>query len=239
MTNNLVILPTYNEEANVSKLIHRILKYISDVDILIVDGASIDATEKIVREIAVRNSKVHFLKEDKKSGLGKAYLTGFNWGLANGYSKLIEMDCDLSHRVRDLVNLLQVKEYDLVIGSRWIKGGHVENWSRQRKRLSRFANKYVEFFLKLGIADSTSGFRVYSSELLENIDFNSIKSEGYAFQIEMTLAARKLDAKIVEVPIIFREREFGKSKISRAIVFEAMFRVTVWGLRRIGGGGGI
>ncbi|MGA1158957.1 MAG: dolichol-phosphate mannosyltransferase, partial [Candidatus Nanopelagicaceae bacterium] len=138
----------------------------------------------------------------------------------------------------DLSRLLEV-ETDLVIGSRWVNGGGIENWSKSRELLSRFANKYVQFMLRLDIADATGGFRVYSSNLLRRIDFQSIKSEGYTFQIEMVRAARRIGAEIIEVPIIFREREFGKSKISRAIVFEAMLRVTAWGLKRIGGGGGI
>ena len=117
--------------------------------------------------------------------------------------------------------------------------GGIENWSKYREKLSRFANKYVQFMLRLDVADATSGFRVYGSNLLRRIDFQSIKSEGYTFQIEMVRAVRKIGAEIIEVPIIFREREFGKSKISRAIVFEAIFRVTAWGLKRIGGGGGI
>ncbi|MFM7949060.1 MAG: polyprenol monophosphomannose synthase, partial [Actinomycetales bacterium] len=128
---------------------------------------------------------------------------------------------------------------DLVIGSRWISGGKIENWSRIRELLSRSANKYVQFMLRLDIEDATSGLRAYRADLLRRLDLNSIRSEGYGFQIEMTQAARKLNARIVEVPIVFREREFGKSKISRAIVLEAMLRVTYWGLKRIGGGGGI
>jgi dolichol-phosphate mannosyltransferase len=142
------------------------------------------------------------------------------------------MDGDLSHRVRDLAKLLEVTGSDLIIGSRWIAGGAIENWSRTREILSRSANKYVELLLKLGVSDSTSGLRVYTADLLRKIDLESIKSEGYAFQIEMVRAARKAGAKIVEVPITFREREFGKSKISRAIVLEAMLRVTYWGLKR-------
>ena len=148
------------------------------------------------------------------------------------------MDADLSHRVLDLSSLLEAKA-DLVIGSRWIVGGGIENWSKSRELLSRIANKYVQFMLKLDVSDATSGFRVYRADLLRKIDLKRIKSEGYTFQIEMVRAARKVGAEIVQVPIIFREREFGKSKISRGIIFEALLRVSYWGLRRIGGGGGI
>lgn len=234
----LVILPTYNEVESISILIERILKYIRNVDLLIVDGTSNDGTYEVVSKIAVSETRVNLISEGSKRGLGKAYLAGFAWGLAQSYSKIVAMDADLSHRVRDLSRMLEV-EADLVIGSRWVNGGGIENWSKSRELLSRFANKYVQFMLRLDIADATSGFRVYSSNLLRRIDFQSIKSEGYTFQIEMVRAARRISAEIIEVPIIFREREFGKSKISRAIVFEAMFRVTAWGLRRIGGGGGI
>jgi dolichol-phosphate mannosyltransferase len=146
------------------------------------------------------------------------------------------MDGDLSHRVRDLSNLLEMKKRlsaDLVIGSRWISGGEIENWSKARELLSRFANRYVRAVLNLHVNDSTSGFRVYSADLIEKIDVTSIQSEGYCFQIEMTRAARRAGAKIVEVPITFRERESGVSKMSQAIVFEAMALVTLWGAKRI------
>ena len=229
---SLVILPTFNEAENISILIARILKFIPDTNLLVVDGGSTDSTIEIVSGYSTKDSRVHLIKEKKKLGLGKAYLTGFAWGLSRSYSRIIEMDGDLSHRVRDLAKLLELTGRDLVIGSRWIAGGAIENWSRSREMLSRFANKYVEFLLKLGVSDATSGFRIYTADLLRKIDLDSIKSEGYAFQIEMVRAARKAGAKIVEVPITFRERKFGKSKISRSIVFEGMLRVTYWGLKR-------
>jgi dolichol-phosphate mannosyltransferase len=237
--NSLVILPTYNEAETIATLINRIFKHISRVEILVVDGGSKDGTVEIVKELQKHKPQLHLLEEERKSGLGKAYLTGFAWGLARDYATIVEMDADLSHRVRDLAKLLEIENADLVIGSRWISGGKIENWSRIRELLSRSANKYVQFMLRLDVEDATSGLRAYRADFLRRFDLNSIRSEGYGFQIEMTQAARKLNARIAEVPIVFREREFGKSKISRAIVLEAMLRVTYWGLKRIGGGGGI
>ena len=234
----LVVIPTYNEIGSIEILLTEILKTIKNLDILVVDGGSNDGTAQVVARIVNLEPRVNLISEGAKRGLGKAYLAGFAWGLERGYEKIIEMDADLSHRVLDLSSLLEAKA-DLVIGSRWIVGGGIENWSKSRELLSRIANKYVQFMLKLDVSDATSGFRVYRADLLRKIDLKRIKSEGYTFQIEMVRAARKVGAEIVEVPIIFREREFGKSKISRGIIFEALLRVSYWGLRRIGGGGGI
>ncbi|MBU6163595.1 MAG: polyprenol monophosphomannose synthase [Actinomycetales bacterium] len=234
----LVVIPTYNEVGGIEILLTEILKTIKNLDILVVDGGSNDGTSQAVAQIVNLEPRVNLISEGAKRGLGKAYLAGFAWGLERGYEKIIEMDADLSHRVLDLSSLLEAKA-DLVIGSRWIVGGGIENWSKSRELLSRIANKYVQFMLKLDVSDATSGFREYRADLLRKIDLKRIKSEGYTFQIEMVRAARKVGAEIVEVPIIFREREFGKSKISRGIIFEALLRVSYWGLKRIGGGGGI
>ena len=234
----LVVIPTYNEIGSIEILLMEILKTIGNLDILVVDGGSNDGTAQSVARTVNLEPRVNLISEGAKRGLGKAYLAGFAWGLERGYERIIEMDADLSHRVIDLSSLLEAKA-DLVIGSRWIVGGGIENWSKSRELLSRIANKYVQFMLKLDISDATSGFRVYRADLLRKIDLNRIKSEGYTFQIEMVRAARKVGAEIVQVPIIFREREFGKSKISRGIIFEAFLRVSYWGLKRCGGGGGI
>ena len=234
----LVVIPTYNEVGSIEILLTEILKTIKNLDILVVDGGSNDGTAQVVARIVNLEPRVNLISEGAKRGLGKAYLAGFAWGLERGYEKIIEMDADLSHRVLDLSSLLEAKA-DLVIGSRWIVGGGIENWSKSRELLSRIANKYVQFMLKLDVSDATSGFRVYRADLLRKIDLKRIKSEGYTFQIEMVRAARKVGAEIVQVPIIFREREFGKSKISRGIIFEAFLRVSYWGLKRCGGGGGI
>ena len=233
----LIIIPTYNELANAPILIERIFKHIPNSHILIIDDGSPDKTGEKVREMQKRYPGLFLLERARKSGLGSAYRTGFAWGLERGYEELIEMDADLSNRVRDLKNMIEAKELkpntDLVIGSRWMPGGKTENWSKSRELLSRAANLYVRAMLGMGVKDSTAGFRIYSSSILKKLNLEAIKSEGYSFQIEMTRAVHKLGGKIIEVPIVFRERENGVSKMSKSIVREAMLLVTIWGLRRL------
>ena len=236
MRNRLIIVPTYNELANAPLLIRRIFKHIPNSDVLVVDDGSPDKTGDAIRELQQEFPTLHLLERKAKLGLGSAYRLGFAWGLEQGYKELIEMDADLSHRVRDLKTMIDEKESqpntDLVIGSRWISGGSTENWSKGRVLLSRAANLYVRAMLGLGVKDSTAGFRIYSAAILRKLDFQSIKSDGYSFQIEMTRAVHKLGGKIIEVPITFRERENGVSKMSKNIVREAMLLVTIWGLKR-------
>ena len=232
----LIIIPTYNELANAPILIERIFKHIANSHILIIDDGSPDKTGEKIKEIQRRYPGLFLLERASKSGLGSAYRTGFAWGLERGYEELIEMDADLSHRVRDLKKMIEAKELqpntDLVIGSRWVPGGRTENWSKSRELLSRAANLYVRAMLGMGVKDSTAGFRIYSSSILERLNLEAIKSEGYSFQIEMTRAVYKLGGKMIEVPITFRERENGVSKMSKNIVREAMLLVTIWGLKR-------
>ena len=236
MRNRLIIVPTYNELANAPLLIRRIFKHIPNSDVLVVDDGSPDKTGDAIRELQHEFPTLHLLERKTKLGLGSAYRLGFAWGLEQGYEELIEMDADLSHRVRDLKTMIDEKESqpntDLVIGSRWIPGGRTENWSKGRELLSRAANLYVQAMLGLGVKDSTAGFRIYSAAILRRLNFQSIKSDGYSFQIEMTRAVHKIGGKIIEVPITFRERENGVSKMSKNIVREAMFLVTFWGLKR-------
>ena len=236
MRNRLIIVPTYNELANAPLLIRRIFKHIPNSDVLVVDDGSPDKTGEAIRELQQEFPTLHLLERKTKLGLGSAYRLGFAWGLEQGYEELIEMDADLSHRVRDLKTMIDEKESqpntDLVIGSRWISGGRTENWPKGRELLSRGANLYVRAMLGLGVKDSTAGFRIYSAAILRRLDFQSIKSDGYSFQIEMTRAVHKLGGRIIEVPITFRERENGVSKMSKNIVREAMFLVTIWGLKR-------
>ena len=237
MRNRLIIVPTYNELISAPLLVRRIFKHITNSDVLVVDDGSPDKTADAIRELQQEFPTLHLLERKAKLGLGSAYRLGFAWGLERGYEELIEMDADLSHRVRDLKTMIDEKKSqpmtDLVIGSRWISGGRTENWSKGRELLSRGANLYVRAMLGLGVKDSTAGFRIYSAAMLRRLDFQSIKSDGYSFQIEMTRAVHKLGGKIIEVPITFRERKNGVSKMSKKIVREAMFLVTTWGLKRL------
>ena len=236
MSKRLVIIPTYNESSNAPILIERIFKHIPEVSILIVDDGSPDGTAEICKALISKFPKLHVEERSEKLGLGSAYRFGFTWGLQRGFDDLIEMDADMSHRVRDLAAMIAAKESQpgvgLVIGSRWIKGGSTINWPKSRELLSRSANLYVRLMLGMGVSDATAGFRIYSAELLRKIPLEEIRSEGYSFQIEMTRAAKRAGAKILEVPITFRERETGVSKMSGDIVREAMTLVTVWGIRR-------
>ena len=232
----LIIVPTYNESMNAPVLIKRIFKHIPETSILVIDDGSPDGTAEIVESLQRDYSELHLLKRSEKSGLGSAYRAGFAWGLERGYNEMVEMDADMSHRVRDLAKMIEVKkarpETSLIIGSRWMKDGKTENWSKARELLSRTANLYVRFMLGMGVKDSTAGFRIYSADILRKIDLTAIKSEGYSFQIEMTRAVYRNGGSIVEVPITFREREQGVSKMSKKIVREAMTLVTVWGFKR-------
>ena len=233
----LIIIPTYNESMNAPTLIKRIFKHIPETSILVIDDGSPDGTAEIVELLQQEYPDLHLLKRSEKSGLGSAYRAGFAWGLERGYNEMVEMDADMSHRVRDLAKMIEVKkarpETSLIIGSRWMKDGKTENWSKARELLSRTANLYVRFMLGMGVKDSTAGFRIYSADILRKIDLTAIKSEGYSFQIEMTRAVYRNGGSIVEVPITFREREQGVSKMSKKIVREAMTLVTVWGLKRL------
>jgi len=233
----LVIVPTFNELESAPRLIPRVCELIPDVHILVVDDGSPDGTADIVENMAEGElaGRIFVLRRKEKSGLGAAYLAGFSWGIEHGYETLIEMDADGSHRPEDLVNLIKISRtnpsLDLIIGSRWVKGGAVRNWAKSRELLSRAANKYAKLMLNVGVNDVTAGFRVYKTSIIERIDFSTVHSQGYCFQIEMTRKVLSLNGKIKEVPITFIEREFGVSKMNTKIVIEAMVRVTLWGLK--------
>ena len=228
---HLVIIPTYNEIDNIEEFIIQISNF--DVSVLIVDDNSPDGTGKVVDDITKINKKINLMKRNEKLGLGSAYRDGFKWGLDKGYSYLLEMDADFSHRFEDLVKILEASSSaDMIIGSRYIEEGGSIGWDTRRKMLSSFANKLSKFLLKTKINDMTSGFRCYSNKALSEINFATTKSDGYAFQVEMSARAVQKQLSIKEVPIIFNERRLGNSKMSKKIVYEAFLYLVKNGLKR-------
>lgn len=226
----LVIIPTYNEADNVRLIIDRTRAAVPAASILIVDDGSPDGTGSLVAAITQRDDAVALLERDEKAGLGTAYISGFRWGLDRGYDVLVEMDADGSHQPEQLSLLLSaLAAADVVLGSRWVGGGTVVNWPRRRHLLSRAANWYAGHALKIDVKDATAGFRAYRARTLECIDLDSVASQGYAFQIDLTRRAAAFGFRIVEVPIEFIERERGRSKMSSVIIREALVRVTSWG----------
>jgi dolichol-phosphate mannosyltransferase len=234
-TKVLVVVPTYNESESIRTLLDRIGKVRNSLadrfalDLLIVDDNSPDKTSDIVQSLNL--NWVNILRKPKKSGLGPAYLSGFKWGLDKGYEKLMEMDADLSHQPEQISDLLAAaKTADLVIGTRWMPGGKVENWPAHRQLISKAGTKYASIMLRMKYKDLTSGFRVLDSQFLRSLNFDEITTKGYGFQIEMALIAFKKGFKIAQVPITFIERAQGRSKMTLDIVFEAWKMVTIWGL---------
>jgi dolichol-phosphate mannosyltransferase len=214
-------------------MLRTLRKVVAQCDVLVVDDGSPDGTANLAQEVAEDVGQITVLRRAKKSGLGGAYRAGFAWGLEHGYDHFVEIDCDFSHDPNALPTLLRAaEEHDVVIGSRYIPGGHIPKWSLSRQLLSRGGNQYASFMLGLGVADSTAGYRVYSQHGLELIDFETVSADGYGFQIEMTYRAKRAGASIIEVPISFTDRELGDSKMSRAIVVEALWLVTKWALER-------
>jgi len=223
----LVVIPTYNEAQSIGVLLMQLEDL--PVDILVIDDGSPDGTSKIVS-----NFGIEVIERAGKQGLGSAYRTGFAIGIERGYEYIIEMDADGSHQVSDLQTMMEwIGSADLLIGSRWVQDGAISNWSKFREYLSKSANRYADVMLNLGIADATSGFRIYSVELLKKMELGSIRSEGYCFQIEMTRRAIARGGSVAEIPITFIERVHGKSKMSVAIALEAVIRITAWGLLRV------
>jgi apolipoprotein N-acyltransferase len=229
----LVILPTFEERQTIETVIRRLLALPEAVDVLVVDDSSPDGTGALVRAIAEREPRVRLRSRPARSGLASAYLEGFAQALEGPYDLVAEMDSDLSHAPEELPSLLAAASAhaDLAIGSRYVPGGSVSDWGRGRLALSRAGNRYARFMLGMPIRDATSGFRVYRRALLADLLATPIRSEGYAFQIELVRRAWRSGATIDEVPITFSERRHGASKISRRIVVEALRLVTVWGLR--------
>ena len=226
----LIIIPTYNELENLPKLIPEVLSKNENIDILIVDDNSPDGTADFVQDEAKKNSRIKLIKREKKMGLGTAYIAGFKFALQNNYDYIFEMDADFSHNPKMIPKFLkEIKKYDLVLGSRYKEGVNVANWPMSRLMLSMFANIYSRVITGLPVHDATGGYKCFRKEVLGAINLDEVKSNGYAFQIEMTFKAWKKGFKIKELSIIFIDRVKGKSKMSRKIVREAI--IMVWKLR--------
>jgi dolichol-phosphate mannosyltransferase len=230
MSRALVVIPTYNEAANVRNLIPEILRVDSGLEIFVVDDSSPDGTADVVKELMASDPRVHLVQRQEKSGLGTAYVVGFRYAIEHCFDYVFEMDADHSHDAHELPNFLaMMNEYDLVIGSRYRNGVRVLNWPVQRLLLSYFANVYTRLITGLPVKDATGGFKCFRRKVLESIDLDSVKSNGYAFQIEMTYKAWKKGFRVHEIPIVFMDRRVGTSKMSKRIVYEAVFMV--WKLR--------
>jgi len=228
MSNALVIIPTYNEIENISKMLDTVMNLNEGFDVLIVDDGSPDGTAQVVREkMDAFGGRIHLEERTGKLGLGTAYIHGFMWALARGYEYIFEMDCDFSHDPNDLARLKKACEEgaDLSIGSRYVKGVNVVNWPMSRVLLSYFASVYVRFITGMPIQDATAGFKCYKRATLEGINFDKIHFVGYAFQIEMKFKVWQRKMSIVEVPVIFTDRTEGQSKMSSGIIKEAIFGV--------------
>ena len=229
----LVVIPTYNEVETIVETLSLVLAVKPELSVLVVDDSSPDGTGSIVRDAFANQSRVHLLTREQKQGLGLAYLEGFQWAFSEGFEFVVEMDADGSHRASDLALLLEASNaVDLVIGSRWIHGGAVENWPWFRKLISRIGNRYAKAMLGTEILDMTSGFRVYRAKFLQQLVSEPVSSHGYSFQVELAYLASKAGL-VVEVPITFVERVNGKSKMTLAIVLEALTKVTFWGIKRV------
>ena len=226
----LIIIPTYNEADNVSAIIDEVLKQDKNLEVLIVDDNSPDGTSEIVEKKQKKNNKIHLLKRAEKMGLGSAYVAGFKYALEHSFDYIFEMDADFSHDPAVIPDMLkEIKENDLIIGSRYLGGINVVNWPLQRLMLSFFAAHYVRFITGMPINDPTGGFKCFRRNVLETIDLDKILSDGYSFQIEMNFRTWRKKFKIKEIPIVFTDRRSGQSKMSKKIVREAVF--VVWKLQ--------
>jgi dolichol-phosphate mannosyltransferase len=226
----IIVIPTYNEYENVERLVGEIHRFQPQVNILFVDDNSPDGTSDLIKKIQQENSNIYLLERQGKMGLGSAYIAGFKFALEKGFEYIFEMDADFSHDPKEIPNFLEAIElYDLVLGSRYIKGVNVVNWPLKRLLLSYFANMYTRIITGISVRDSTGGFKCFRRQVLEDIDLNNIKSNGYAFQIEINFKAWKKGFRLKEIPIIFIDRVFGQSKLSKKIMWEAIF--LVWKLR--------
>ncbi|HEX6969843.1 MAG TPA: polyprenol monophosphomannose synthase [Micromonosporaceae bacterium] len=228
----IAVIPTYNEVGNVETIIRRVRRAAPAVDVLIVDDNSPDGTAEVADRVARDERGVHVLRRAGKQGLAAAYVAGFRWAHERGYDAVVEMDADGSHAPEELPRLLNAaRDAEVVIGSRWTPGGRVVNSRWHRVALSRGGNLYTRLALGVPVRDATGGYRVYRTAALNAIGFDSVSSQGYSFQVELSRRAHRAGLRIAEVPITFAERRNGTSKMSAGIVGEALWRVTVWGLR--------
>ena len=229
----MVVLPTYNEAANIAEVLHRLRASCPEANVLVVDDASPDGTADIVKALAEDLWGVELLRRSAKAGMGSAYRDGFKKGLEQGFDILVAMDSDLSHDPGVLPHLLDVivQGADLVIGSRYVPGGSIPDWSWHRRLLSKWGNRYAGAALGLDVADATSGYRAFRASMIAKIDFGEVRADGYGFQIEMAYRMQGLGGTVREFPIAFVDRIRGKSKMSPRIVVEALVLVTCWGAR--------
>lgn len=225
----LVCIPTYNERENLPSIVKELMR-VAEVDILIIDDNSPDGTGAIADHLAEDYPQIHVLHRPGKQGLGKAYLAGFKWALERDYQYIFEMDADFSHQPRYVPEFLRaIQNHDLVLGSRYVEGGGTVNWSAIRKMISQGGSFYARSILGLGVRDVTGGFKCFRREVLLALDLDKVECTGYAFQIELTYRTIQHGFRVKEIPIIFFEREAGRSKMSKKIVLEAMTKV--WGMR--------
>ena len=230
----LIIIPTYNESKTIKKIVDRIFLINNEYHLLIVDDASPDGTRLIVEDMQKYNSNIYILNRKEKSGLGTAYCAGFKWAIENNYEKVIQIDADLSHNPDDIPILIDSSiNYDLVIGSRYKSGINVVNWPLSRLFLSYFANVYSRIITGLPIKDSTGGFKCFNINVLKSINLDEIKSSGYSFQIEMNFITWVKKYTIKEVPIVFSDRSVGESKMSKKIIFEAIYMVPLLRIKKM------
>jgi dolichol-phosphate mannosyltransferase len=228
----LVIVPTYNEAENLPGIVARLLDSVPAAHALVVDDGSPDGTGELADELAAADPRVHVLHRASKAGLGTAYVAGFRWAREQGYDVVVEMDADGSHAPEQLPDLLRgLADADLVLGSRYVPGGRVEDWPAHRLLLSRAGNRYTRWALRLPLHDATGGYRAARAELIDQLPFDDVASQGYCFQVDWAWRAVRAGARVTEVPITFTERALGRSKMSGSIVREALVRVTVWGLQ--------
>jgi len=227
----LVIIPTFNELETIVPIVGRVRASVPEAQILIVDDNSPDGTGAVADALSAEDQAVHVMHRLGKEGLGAAYLAGFGWALQEGYDVVVEMDADGSHQPEQLPLLLEaLRDADLVLGSRWVEGGQVENWSKGRELLSRGGSLYSRILLGIPIHDTTGGFRAFRSDALRQLDLHEVASAGYCFQVDLAWRATQRKLRVREVPITFVERTAGTSKMSQRIVVEALWRVTLWGM---------